>query len=513
MPTTTVNGIELCYDTFGPDDGEPLVLINGLGSQMIRWPQGFIDLLVGSGFRVIVHDNRDVGLTQKFAEATESPAYTVNDMAADTVGLLDHLGIESAHIAGMSMGGMITQVVAIDHPTRARSIASIMSAMGDDPVLSTDNDAVKIFSEPPEHEREKAIEQDVRHRRLISGPGFEFDENAARDLATRCYDRCYDPSGRARQMVAVMSSGGRKAGLAELAVPTVVIHGTDDPLVPVENGRKMAAVVPGAELVEIEGMGHDLPRGPGPPSPPRSPRTRAARRPSVSPVAWSRSVRSMRAAASRTSSAALQSKAEWAPEPVRTADAVVLLILDGLGWNELQRRASDAPTIASLDGGPITSVVPSTTPTALSSISTGLPPAEHGVVGYRIWLGDGVLNVIRWAKQGAPPPDPTEIQSRDAFGGQALPVVTRAGFRDSKFTDLLYRGADFHGYFSTSGLIETSRVLVERGERFVYAYYDGPDLVAHMHGMRDGYFEREVRYCDGLVVQLLDALPERARWW
>jgi pimeloyl-ACP methyl ester carboxylesterase len=259
--TAKVNGIELCYDTFGPDDGEPLVLINGLGSQMIRWPQGFIDLLVESGFRVIVHDNRDVGLTQKFADAPESPAYTVNDMAADTVGLLDHLGIGSAHIAGMSMGGMITQVIAINHPTKARSIASIMSATGDDAVVSTDNDAVKIFAEPPEHEREKAIEQDVRHRRIISGPGFPFDEDAARDLATRCYDRCYDPSGRARQMFAVMASGGRKAALSKLQVPAVVIHGTHDPLVPIENGRRTAEAIPGAELVEIEGMGHDLPEG------------------------------------------------------------------------------------------------------------------------------------------------------------------------------------------------------------------------------------------------------------
>jgi len=186
------------------------------------------------------------------------------------------------------------------------------------------------------------------------------------------------------------------------------------------------------------------------------------------------------------------------------------LILDGLGWNEVQRRASDAATIASLDGGPITSVVPSTTPTALCSISTGLPPAEHGIVGYRMWLGDGVLNVIRWAMQGAQPPEPIDIQPRDAFGGQALPVVTRVGFRDSKFTDLLYRGADFRGYFTTSGLVEMCRELALGGERFVYAYYDGPDLVAHMHGMRDGYFTREVRYCDGLVYQLLEALPERA---
>jgi hypothetical protein len=206
----------------------------------------------------------------------------------------------------------------------------------------------------------------------------------------------------------------------------------------------------------------------------------------------------------------LQSKAGWIPAPAREADAVVLLILDGLGWNEVQRRASDAQTITSLDGGPITSVVPSTTPTALCAISTGLPPAEHGIVGYRMWLGDGVLNVIRWAKQGKEAPDPAELQPREAFGGQRLPVVSRAGFRDSKFTDLLYRGADFQGYHTTSGLVETCRSLVERGERFVYAYYDGPDLVAHVHGMRNGYFTREVRYCDGLVYQLLDALPSRA---
>jgi pimeloyl-ACP methyl ester carboxylesterase len=226
---------------------------------MIRWSQGFIDLLVDRGFRVIVHDNRDVGLSQKFADAKESPAYSVNDMAADTAGLLEHLGVDAAHIAGMSMGGMIGQVLAIRHSDRVRSLASIMSAMGDDPVLSTDSEAVKIFAEPPEHERDKAIEQDVRHRRLISGPGFPFDEDAARDLATRCYDRCHAPDGRVRQMLAVTSSGGRKAALSDLTIPTIVIHGTDDPLVPVENGRKMADVVPGAELVEIEGMGHDLP--------------------------------------------------------------------------------------------------------------------------------------------------------------------------------------------------------------------------------------------------------------
>jgi pimeloyl-ACP methyl ester carboxylesterase len=256
-----VNGIEVCYETFGSPDDPALVLINGLGSQMIRWPDGFRDLLVRSGFRVITQDNRDVGLSTKFDDATSTPPYTVDDMADDTAALLDHLGIDAAHIAGMSMGGMIGQVLAIRHRDKVLSLASIMSAMGDDPVLSTDSDAIAIFAEPAETEREKAIEQDVRHRRLISGPGFPFDEDAARDLATRCYDRCHAPKGRLRQMLAVRSAPGRKEALSKLERPTVVIHGTDDPLVPVANGKKMADVVPGAELLTIEGMGHDLPKG------------------------------------------------------------------------------------------------------------------------------------------------------------------------------------------------------------------------------------------------------------
>jgi len=261
MPIANVRGVEICYEADGPDDAPALVLLNGLGSQMIRWPDGFKQLLLDAGFRVITHDNRDVGLSKKFDDVDAKPPYTVLDMAADTVGVLDELGIERAHVAGMSMGGMIAQVLAIEHGDRIRSVASIMSAMGDDPVLSTNSDAVSIFAEPPEMEREAAIEQDVRHRRMISGPGFPFDEDAARDLATRCYDRCHRPDGRRRQMLAVQASSGRKAALSKLTMPTVVIHGTDDPLVPVENGRKMADTVPDAKMVEIEGMGHDLPRG------------------------------------------------------------------------------------------------------------------------------------------------------------------------------------------------------------------------------------------------------------
>jgi pimeloyl-ACP methyl ester carboxylesterase len=261
MPTAPINGIEIYYETFGNSDDPALVLINGLGSQCIRWPQDFRDAIVAEGFHLVVFDNRDVGLSTKFAGASVSPAYSVDDMADDVAGLLDHLGIAAAHIVGQSMGGMIGQVLAIRHPERVLSLASIMSATGDGMVLSTNADALAIFSEPAATTREEAIEQDVRQRRLIGGAGFPFDEDAMRDLAERTYDRCYAPDGRVRQMLAVQGAPGRAQALAKLTIPVVVIHGTDDPLVPVENGRRTAEAIPGAELVEIEGMGHDLPSG------------------------------------------------------------------------------------------------------------------------------------------------------------------------------------------------------------------------------------------------------------
>ena len=261
MAVASLNEIEIFYETFGSADGPPLVLINGLGSQCIRWPEGFKDAIVQQRFYLIVFDNRDTGLSTKFEAATQSPPYTVDDMADDVVALLDQLGVEAAHIVGQSMGGTIAQVLAIRYPERVLSLASIMSATGDDPVLSTDPDVMAIFSEPPAATREEAIEQDVRHRRIMSGPGFPFDEDAMRDLAVRTYDRCYAPDGRVRQMLAIRAAPGRASALAQLDVPTVVIHGTGDRLVPVGNGERTAAVVPGAELVLIDGMGHDLPRG------------------------------------------------------------------------------------------------------------------------------------------------------------------------------------------------------------------------------------------------------------
>ena len=204
---------------------------------------------------------------------------------------------------------------------------------------------------------------------------------------------------------------------------------------------------------------------------------------------------------------ALRGGADWIPAPARQARAVVLLVLDGLAWNQVRSRA--LPNLALLQGGPITTVVPSTTPTALISITTGLTPAEHGVIGYRIFIGTGVFNVLRWKVhgKGAEPP-PAEFQPREAFDGDAVPVVNRSEFRESKFTAVQLRGAEFHGWTSTSTLVEHCRRLVAGGQRFVYAYYDSLDVVAHVYGMRNGYFDREIEFCDRLAGDLLDAVPE-----
>jgi len=204
---------------------------------------------------------------------------------------------------------------------------------------------------------------------------------------------------------------------------------------------------------------------------------------------------------------ALRAGADWVPSPVKGADAVVMLILDGLGWSQVASRS--LPVLSTLEGGPITTVVPSTTPTALTSISTGLTPAEHGVVGYRIFIGTGVLNVIRWKLHGTKgaEPDPADFQPRDAFDGEPIPVVNRSEFRHTNFTAMQLRGADFRGWQSTATLVEHCRRLVGEGQRFVYAYYDSLDVVAHVYGLRDEYFEREIAFCDDLVGRLLDALP------
>lgn len=198
---------------------------------------------------------------------------------------------------------------------------------------------------------------------------------------------------------------------------------------------------------------------------------------------------------------------EWFPPGAEGADTIVLLVVDGLGWNALGAHRGELPALAGLEGRPITTVVPSTTATALTSITTGLPPAEHGMVGYRMYLSSGVLNALRWSMSPKHrPPDAEEIQPRLAFGGQPVPVVTEAGFKDSGFTAAHLRGGRFVGSHSPSGVVEHCRRLTRAGERLVYAYYESVDVVGHMHGLDDGFFAAELRYVDRLVGDLLDAL-------
>jgi Type I phosphodiesterase / nucleotide pyrophosphatase len=203
--------------------------------------------------------------------------------------------------------------------------------------------------------------------------------------------------------------------------------------------------------------------------------------------------------------------AGWLPAPVREAQAVVLLLLDGLGWNAIAEHRTIMPTLAAMEGGPITSVVPSTTAAALTSVATGLTPAQHGIVGYRMLVGRDVLNVLRWTVQnGARPPDPFDVQRHTAFLGREVPVITRSEFRSSGFTQAHLRGGRFIGWQTTATLIEQCVRCVEAGERVVYGYYPGVDTVAHEFGLRDRAYQRELAATDQLVADLLDALPARA---
>jgi pimeloyl-ACP methyl ester carboxylesterase len=258
MSVAAANGIEIFFDDFGSRTDDAVLLVRGFGSQMISWHEEFCEQIAAHGFHVIRFDNRDVGLSSKFDEA---PPYTLDDMATDAVGLLDHLGIDAAHVTGMSMGGMIAQLMAINHPGRVRSLASIMSHMSDEDTVQPTTEAAMAFMKPPATARDEAIANDVDTRRVVGSPGFPFDEAEVYEMAARSYDRCYCPLGRVRQAIAVRAATSRKAALSKLVIPVTVIHGADDPLIPAENGRRTAAAIPGAELVIIDGMGHDIPRG------------------------------------------------------------------------------------------------------------------------------------------------------------------------------------------------------------------------------------------------------------
>ncbi len=264
-------GIELEYETLGELAGVPLLLVSGLGSQLIGWPDDFCALLAGRGFHVIRFDNRDAGLSTQLDQAGvpdlsevvtggQAPPYRLEDMADDAVGLLDSLGIKAAHVLGASMGGFIAQLIAIRHPSRVLSLTSIMSGPGGQDTVPADADAAAVLVQPPPATREGRIAQDMEHRLILKGSADPYDESYERWRAERAVDRAYRPAGAARQLAAIVAAPSRLEALRAVRVPTLVVHGVDDRLIPVENGRTVAASVPGSRLLEIEGMGHQLPQ-------------------------------------------------------------------------------------------------------------------------------------------------------------------------------------------------------------------------------------------------------------
>ncbi|MFX0045032.1 MAG: alpha/beta fold hydrolase [Candidatus Hermodarchaeota archaeon] len=269
--TVKVGDIEIVYDTFGDPSAPPLLLIMGLGSQMILWDDAFCKALAAQGFWVIRFDNRDVGLSSKLDDAGTPDAfalmqgkavevpYKLSDMAADAVGLLDALKIDSAHVAGASMGGMIAQTMAINYPERVRTLTSIMSSTGDPNLPQPKPEAVSILVATPPSDRDENIDYSLQVWRTLHGPKFPLDEEYVRERSARAYDRSYYPEGTGRQLAAILASGSRKEALKKLKTPTLVIHGDADPLMPVEGGRDTAEAIPGAELLIIEGMGHSIP--------------------------------------------------------------------------------------------------------------------------------------------------------------------------------------------------------------------------------------------------------------
>jgi len=265
-----VGDIELAYDAFGDEDALPLVLIMGLGVPRFGWDEAFCRLLAERRFRVLRFDNRDVGESTHMDEAPRpdlqaaftgdmsSASYRLEDMAEDTAGLLGALGIDSAHVVGASMGGMIAQTLATHHRERVRSLTSIMSTVA--PAIGAPRpEVVPVLLGPPARTREEHERAAVEAWRLIGSPGFSFDENRIRALARETWEAGYDPQGVARQLLAIQASGDRAHALARLDVPTLVIHGEDDPLVQLPGGEATAHAIPGAQLDVIAGMGHDIP--------------------------------------------------------------------------------------------------------------------------------------------------------------------------------------------------------------------------------------------------------------
>lgn len=271
VPRLKANGLEFEYDTFGDPGAAPLLLVMGLGAQMIAWEEDFCAMLAARGFHVTRFDNRDVGLSTRLdhlgvpdpyaiASGAAEPAYRLEDLAADAVGVLDGLGIEAAHVVGASMGGFVAQVVAIGHPERVLSLTSIMSAPGGmrDNAAPTPEAAEALMARPPE-DRDALIEHGIWVSSRIHGPRF-YDADEVRRKRTAAVDRSISTAGTARQLGAVAAASSRVEALGRLTMPVLVIHGDVDPLVRPEDGRRTAEAVPGSRLVMLAGAGHELPR-------------------------------------------------------------------------------------------------------------------------------------------------------------------------------------------------------------------------------------------------------------
>ena len=266
----SANGMDIAYESLGSPGDRPLLLIMGLGSQLIQWDDAFCALLVEQGHHVIRFDNRDVGLSTHLDDlgvpdlgaVVRDPAkapYLLADMAADAAGLLTAIGWPAAHVVGASMGGMVAQQFAVDFPQMVLSLTSIMSTPGSR-IGPPTPEASAALGAPPARDREAAIAQALETWRVIGSPGYEFDEDYLRDSAGRAYDRDHHPQGAARQLAAILASPDRSERLRGLTMPALVIHGESDPLVGLAGGQATAAAIPGAKLMTFPGMGHDLPR-------------------------------------------------------------------------------------------------------------------------------------------------------------------------------------------------------------------------------------------------------------
>ena len=276
MPKTTANGIEIHYEEQGDPAAPAMLLIMGFGAQLTLWPDELVEALAAQGFRVIRYDNRDVGLSQKF-DGVKAPGfvkmtllskigftpkvpYTLADMADDGVGLLDALGIERAHIVGASMGGMIAQHVAARHPDRCLSLTTVFSTTGNPKLPPARPEAMKaLITRPDSTEEGMLVEHGMMLARTIGSPGYPAPEDRLRERTLASVRRSFYPEGPTRHLSAIVADGDRRAMLRDIAVPTLVLHGEDDPLVPCEGGRDTAASIPGAKLKTIPGWGHDLP--------------------------------------------------------------------------------------------------------------------------------------------------------------------------------------------------------------------------------------------------------------